>query len=55
MTRDKKIQVPKPLDTVTSSKSKAYKKPRIHVVGKTASLIRGDYGNNDDNYRRYQD
>ena len=32
-----------------------YKKPQVHVVGKTASLIRGDYGKNEDNMRRYQD
>jgi len=32
-----------------------YKKPQVHVVGKTVSLIRGDYGKKNDSMRNYQD
>ena len=41
-------------DTRDQNKLREYKKPQLHVVGKTASLIRGDYGEVADQYRRYQ-
>ena len=42
-------------DTRDRNKLRPYKKPQVHVVGKTASLIRGDYGKKVDNMRNYQD
>ncbi len=55
MKRDNKLIQPKPLNTAQPQVSKTYRKPQVYVVGKTASLIRGDYGKKEDNYRRYQD
>ena len=55
MRRDKQIKEPNPLSAAKPRTSKTYKKPEVHVVGKTASLIRGDYGKNNDKYARYED
>ena len=38
-----------------SVRSRARDRRGVVVVGKTATMIRGDYGKNEDQFRRYQD
>jgi hypothetical protein len=40
---------------VNLSGSPTYQRPTFFVGGKTSDLLKGDYGANDDNYRRYEE